>query len=163
MQYYRIFTLYRLHLKELLCIPPKYILRIFCSAVLPYIPLATCQLRLDHLYKGVSMTFKEMSALLRVYIDANYIQTDNTSAAAYVAEAEEGAEIPKGMDKESSDPYVKKEHFTLDQLMDEVGESFHEMLFLKPALTGSSFPKYEATRPITPGSRPYSHWQSRSN
>ena len=27
---------------------------------------------LDHLYKGVSMTFKEMSALLRVYIDANY-------------------------------------------------------------------------------------------
>ena len=102
------------------------------------------------------MTFKEMSALLRVYIDANYIQTDNTSAAAYVAEAEEGAEVPKGMDKESSDPYVKKEHFTLDQLMDEVGESFHEMLFLKIDMS-------EATRPITPGSRPYSHWQSRSN
>ena len=91
---------------------------------------------LDHLYKGVSMTFKEMSALLRVYIDANYIQTENTSAAAYVAEAEEGAEVPKGMDKESSDPYVKKEHFTLDQLMDEVGESFHEMLFLKIDMSG---------------------------
>lgn len=82
------------------------------------------------------MTFQEMSALLRVYIDANYIETENTPASAYAAETEEGAEVPKGMDKGSSDSYVKKEHFTLDQLIDEVGESFHEMLFLKIDMSG---------------------------
>ena len=78
------------------------------------------------------MTFQELSELLRAYIDANYIEKENKPSAAYA----EGAEVAKGMGKESSDPYAKKEHFTLDQLMDEVGESFHEMLFLKIDMSG---------------------------
>lgn len=38
--------------------------------------------------------------------------------------------------KSSGDHFSKKESFTLDQLMDEVGESFHEMLFAHIDMSG---------------------------
>lgn len=78
------------------------------------------------------MTFQELKAHLNAYIEAHYIETANTQTAAYAA----GTEVPKGTDQEPSDAYFKKEHFTLDQLMDEVGESFHEMLFLRIDMSG---------------------------
>ena len=36
----------------------------------------------------------------------------------------------------SSDEYADRERFTLDQLMEEVGELFHEMLFLRIDMSG---------------------------
>ncbi len=36
----------------------------------------------------------------------------------------------------SSEEYTDRERFTLDQLMEEVGESFHEMLFLRIDMSG---------------------------
>ena len=38
--------------------------------------------------------------------------------------------------KSSGEQFSKKESFTLDQLMDEVGESFHEMLFAHIDMSG---------------------------
>ena len=78
------------------------------------------------------MAGQELRTLLDSYIAANYIETGNASSANYAA----GSDVPKGMERESADPYANREHFTLDQLMEEVGESFHEMLFLKIDMSG---------------------------
>ena len=63
-----------------------------------------------------------------------YIQ-DNYSDPVMI---DEGADI-SDRDKAgqgSSDEYTDRERFTLDQLMEEVGETFHEMLFLRIDMSG---------------------------
>ena len=81
------------------------------------------------------MSIQKWRAQLDAYISANYIELNNTDqslSADYTA----GTEIPKGAGREPSDTFSDREHFTLDQLMEEIGESFHEMLFLKIDMSG---------------------------
>ena len=78
------------------------------------------------------MAEQELRALLDSYIETNYIETYSAPSAKYTP----GAEVPKGTDREASGSFSNREQFTLKQLMEEVGESFHEMLFLRIDMSG---------------------------
>ena len=76
---------------------------------------------------GVIMLTEEIRRSLDQYIKDNYIDI-NSAAAEYSFNAE--------IEKSSGKTFSNKEAFTLDQLMEEVGESFHDMLFLHIDMSG---------------------------
>jgi len=73
------------------------------------------------------MITDELKKSLAEYIEANYIE-DISSVPDYT--------LDKDAVKDAGVVFSKKEIFTLDQLMEEVGESFHEMLFLRIDMSG---------------------------
>ena len=73
------------------------------------------------------MIMDELWKSLAEYIAENYIE-DTSSAPDY---APDGNAV-----KDAGAVFSKKESFTLDQLMEEVGESFHDMLFLRIDMSG---------------------------
>lgn len=73
------------------------------------------------------MISTELRFALDEYIKRNYKEE-------VVAEADYS--IQGEITKSAGVTFSKKESFTLDELMEEVGESFHEMLFLKIDMSG---------------------------
>ncbi len=73
------------------------------------------------------MLTEELRRSLAEYIAENYIE-EAGSAPDYT--------LDKDAVKDGGIPFSKKESSTLDQLMEEVGESFHERLFLKIDMSG---------------------------
>ena len=73
------------------------------------------------------MITEELRKSLAEYISENYIEID-ASMPDYTLDTEAV--------KDAGTVFSKKESFTLDQLMEEVGESFHEMLFLRIDMSG---------------------------
>jgi len=73
------------------------------------------------------MFTEEFRKSLDEYISLNYVESTERSAD-YILDAE--------VTKDAGKTFSKKESFTLDQLMEEVGESFHDMLFLKIDMSG---------------------------
>ena len=70
---------------------------------------------------------EELRRELAQYIEDNYRpQTEDKPASV----------SDRDTTKDSGKVFSKKETFTLDQLMEEVGESFHEMLFLRIDTSG---------------------------
>ena len=61
------------------------------------------------------------------YLRSNYVENEENTAYY---------EFDASITKDGGKTFSKKESFTLDQLMDEVGESFHDMLFLKIDMSG---------------------------
>lgn len=74
-----------------------------------------------------NMITNELREALRVYIAENYVEIEDRCA-----EYEIDLSIAKDLNKNFS----KKETFSLEELVNEVGESFHEMLFLKIDMSG---------------------------
>lgn len=73
------------------------------------------------------MLTNEFKTSLDEYISLNYVEvTDHI--ADYTLDTE--------LTKDAGKTFTKKESFSLEQLMDEVGESFHDMLFLKIDMSG---------------------------
>ena len=73
------------------------------------------------------MLTSEFKTSLDEYISLNYVEvTDHI--ADYTLDTE--------LTKDAGKTFTKKESFSLEQLMDEVGESFHDMLFLKIDMSG---------------------------
>ena len=64
---------------------------------------------------------------LKEYLEHNYI-SDATSSAEY--------SFSEDISKSTGVNFSKKESFTLDELVNEVGESFHEMLFFRIDMSG---------------------------
>ena len=73
------------------------------------------------------MISEELRESLSKYIEDNYI-----AESAVMPDYAPNADVIK----DSGVVFSKKESFTLDQLMNEVGESFHEMLFLRIDMSG---------------------------
>ena len=73
------------------------------------------------------MITEELRQSLAEYIEQNYVEE-----IPYQADYSVDGEI----EKSSGVTFSKKETFSLDQLMEEVGESFHDMLFLKIDMSG---------------------------
>ena len=73
------------------------------------------------------MITDELRQSLQLYIDENYVESGNY-APDYTLDSE--------VTKDAGSTFSKKETFTLDQLIEEVGESFHEMLFLRIDMSG---------------------------
>ena len=73
------------------------------------------------------MISTELRFALDEYIKRNY-KEEVVAEADYSIEGE--------ITKSAGVTFSKKESFTLDELMEEVGESFHEMLFLKIDMSG---------------------------
>lgn len=73
------------------------------------------------------MFTEEFRKSLDEYISLNYVESAERTAD-YVLDAD--------VTKDAGKTFSKKESFTLDQLMEEVGESFHDMLFLKIDMSG---------------------------
>ena len=73
------------------------------------------------------MIYEELRESLSKYIEDNYI-AENDAMPDYTHNAD--------VIKDAGVVFSKKESFTLDQLMNEVGESFHEMLFLRIDMSG---------------------------
>lgn len=73
------------------------------------------------------MLTEEMRLSLEKYLAENYVET-----------SEQYADYALNVDsvKESGKCFSKKETFSLEELVNEVGESFHEMLFLKIDMSG---------------------------
>ena len=69
----------------------------------------------------------EFRKSLEEYISQNYVETTERVVDYFLDE---------DITKEAGKSFSKKESFTLDQLMEEVGESFHDMLFLKIDMSG---------------------------
>jgi len=67
----------------------------------------------------------EQRIILDAYIAANYVE-ENIRIADY----------KNNISTSKSGDISKKESFTLDQLLDEVGENFHEKLFMKIEMSG---------------------------
>lgn len=74
-----------------------------------------------------NMITNELREALRVYIAENYAEIEDKCAEYEIA-----LSITKDLNKDFS----KKETFSLEELVNEVGESFHEMLFLKIDMSG---------------------------
>ena len=75
------------------------------------------------------MFTQEQRGELALYIQENYSDPVLIDAGAGILDMDKTG-------KGSSDEYTDREKFTLDQLMEEVGESFHEMLFLRIDMSG---------------------------
>ena len=73
------------------------------------------------------MLTEELRRLLAAYIEEHFTEDPGTMPD-YTPN--------KDAVKESGVVFSKKESFTLDQLVEEVGESFHDMLFLRIDLSG---------------------------
>lgn len=73
------------------------------------------------------MITDELRNSLAEYIEANYHESA-AGSPDYTPDADAV--------KAAGSVFSKKESFTLDQLMNEVGESFHEMLFLRIDMSG---------------------------
>ncbi len=73
------------------------------------------------------MITEELRRSLSAYIEENFIE-DISTAPDYSP----NVNAVKG----AGSVFSKKESFTLDQLMEEVGESFHDMLFLRIDMSG---------------------------
>ena len=73
------------------------------------------------------MITEELRTSLAEYIDANFVEQE-VCVPDYT--------MDKDAVKAAGSVFTKKETFTLEQLMDEVGESFHEMLFLRIDMSG---------------------------
>ena len=69
----------------------------------------------------------ELRDSLAKYIEENYVE-DVAKLPDYT--------LDEDLVKAAGSVFSKKESFTLDQLMEEVGESFHEMLFLRIDMSG---------------------------
>lgn len=83
---------------------------------------------------------QEWRSLLDAYITENHIEAGADLSGKFKAGAGAGAaeEVSKGAGAGGEAPgaFTNKEQFTLDQLMEEVGATFHEMLFLKIDTSG---------------------------
>ena len=75
------------------------------------------------------MCTQEQWGELALYIQENYSDPVLIDAGADIRDLDKAGQG-------SSDEYTDRERFTLDQLMEEVGESFHEMLFLRIDMSG---------------------------
>lgn len=73
------------------------------------------------------MITEELRLSLDSYIKSNFVE---------LVEAAPDYSIDSEITKAAGVTFTKKESFTLDQLMDEVGESFHDMLFLRIDMSG---------------------------
>jgi len=73
------------------------------------------------------MITEELRESLQIYIVENYLETVDKCIRDIA-----NFNITKDIDKNFS----KKETFSLEELVNEVGESFHEMLFLKIDMSG---------------------------
>ena len=73
------------------------------------------------------MITDELRVSLSKYIEENYV-ADNSIAPDYTPDS--------NAVKDAGTVFSKKESFTLEQLVEEVGESFHEMLFLRIDMSG---------------------------
>ena len=73
------------------------------------------------------MITDELRKSLAAYIEENYIE-DPGYKPDYT--------LDRDAVKDSGVVFSKKESFTLDQLVEEVGESFHDMLFLRIDMSG---------------------------
>ena len=73
------------------------------------------------------MITEELRLSLDSYIKSNFVE---------LAENAPNYSIDSEVTKDAGVTFTKKESFTLDQLMDEVGESFHDMLFLRIDMSG---------------------------
>ena len=73
------------------------------------------------------MITEDLRRSLDQYIEDNYIDI-NTASTTYSFDAD--------IEKSSGMTFSNKEAFTLDQLMEELGESFHDMLFLHIDMSG---------------------------
>lgn len=73
------------------------------------------------------MITEELRLSLEEYLTENYIET-SVQYADYT--------VNVGIVKEPGKCFSKKETFSLEELVNEVGESFHEMLFLKIDTSG---------------------------
>lgn len=78
---------------------------------------------------GENMLTEQLRQSLAVYISNNYVEPQPQS----IDDAVQGDII-----KDSGKNYSNKESFTLDQLMEELGESFHDMLFVKIDMSGKT-------------------------
>ena len=76
------------------------------------------------------MITDEIRKSLAEYINKNYV-IDEHIDGGYIC-----SNIDDDITKDAGKSFSNKESFTLDQLMDEVGETFHEMLFLKIDMSG---------------------------
>ena len=75
------------------------------------------------------MFTQEQRGELALYIQENYSDPILIDAGAGIIDVEKAG-------SGSSEEYTDRERFTLDQLMEEVGETFHEMLFLRIDMSG---------------------------
>ena len=75
------------------------------------------------------MFTQEQRGELALYIQENYSDPILIDAGAGIIDVEKAG---SGFSEE----YTDRERFTLDQLMEEVGETFHEMLFLRIDMSG---------------------------
>ncbi len=73
------------------------------------------------------MMTNELKNSLDAYLAANYVDMGN-EAPNYT--------LDEDITKDAGHIFTKRETFTLEQLMNEVGESFHEMLFLRIDMSG---------------------------
>ena len=71
------------------------------------------------------MLTEELKKALAEYIKANYIEPEKPDS-----------EQDASKTKDPGDKFSNKESFTLEQLMSEVGESFHERLFMRIDMSG---------------------------
>lgn len=69
----------------------------------------------------------ELRKSLEEYLSKNYVES-REDMADYTLDSD--------VTKSAGATFTKKETFTLDQLMEEVGESFHDMLFLRIDMSG---------------------------
>ena len=77
--------------------------------------------------ESIYMLTEELKKSLNEYISKNYKDLPDEKAD-YVFDAD--------LTKDAGKTFSKKESFSLEQLMEEVGESFHDMLFLKIDMSG---------------------------
>lgn len=75
----------------------------------------------------IIMLTLELKDALNQYINENFIEIE-LNEVDYCLDSE--------ITKDAGKTFTNKESFTLDQLMEEVGESFHDMLFLKIDTSG---------------------------
>ena len=73
------------------------------------------------------MIAEELREALRVYIVEKYLEIED-NCTEY--------ELDLSLTKDLNKNFSKKETFSLEELVNEVGESFHEMLFLKIDMSG---------------------------
>ena len=73
------------------------------------------------------MITDELRKSLAAYIEENYIEEPGYKP---------DYTLDRDAVKDSGVVFSKKESFTLDQLVEEVGESFHDMLFLRIDMSG---------------------------
>ena len=78
---------------------------------------------------GEDMLTEQLRQSLAEYISTNYVEPQPQSI---------DDSIYGDIFKDSGKNYSNKESFTLDQLMEELGESFHDMLFLKIDMSGKT-------------------------